>query len=266
MRKNLLFVAVFLLFAVFACNHKCEKEGENFSKNEYLVLSTLFCQSAAEYKALCYQSFNLARLMLDRNLENSEITAKRAIITDIDETVLDNSPFETKCIMENTNYPEFWDNWVNKVDAKPVTGAVEFLNYAKNKGVEVFYITNRKEYLKDSTMKNLQKYDFPFADSEHLLMRTEESSKEKRRIIVEKEFHVALLLGDNLADFTDKYDKMSVAQRSTITDSLKKEFGKIFIVLPNPMYGDWEGAIYNYDYNASPKIKDSLRKSQLISF
>jgi len=33
-------------------------------------------------------------------------------------------------------------------------------------------------------------------------------------------------------------------------------FGSKFIVLPNAMYGDWEGALYNYQYNLTPQQKD----------
>src|SRR5262245_8690291 len=66
--------------------------------NDYQLGATLFMQKAAEYRALCFQAFNWAR----RTLEDDEKTSKklpkaqrkmpRAVVVDIDETVLDNSP------------------------------------------------------------------------------------------------------------------------------------------------------------------------------
>lgn len=259
-------ILVLLAITAFSCNNKNNTPVEKFSTNDHLILSTLYQQTAAEYKALCYQAFNLAKMQLEKDLQNKKITAKRAIITDIDETMLDNSPFEAKCIIENTNYPTYWDEWVNQASAKPLPGALQFLNFAKENNVEIFYVTNRKEHLREATLKNIKSQGFPYADNEHLLMRTEESSKEERRIIVEKEYHVALLLGDNLADFSEKYDKTTMEKRNAITDSIQGQFGHYFIVLPNPMYGDWESALYNHNHKLTPKEKDSLRKSHLVSF
>ena len=91
--------------------------------------------------------------MFDNELRMARLTKKMAIVVDIDETVLDNSPFEAKSIIENTDYPVYWDEWCQKEEARPIAGAVEFLNYAKSKGADVFYITNRKEHLKDVTIK-----------------------------------------------------------------------------------------------------------------
>ena len=37
----------------------------------------------------------------------------------------------------------------------------------------------------------------------------------------------------------------------------------IYIVFPNAMYGEWESAMYNYNYKQNT---DSIRRSLLISF
>jgi predicted secreted acid phosphatase len=34
-------------------------------------------------------------------------------------------------------------------------------------------------------------------------------------------------------------------------------------VLPNPMYGDWEWALYDYDFRKSLVEKEKIRKSLL---
>src|SRR5690349_16454793 len=61
--------------------------------NEYQVGAILWTQSSAEYRALAYQAFSLARLRLDQ--ARAVRSAKPpAVVVDIDETVLDNSRFQ----------------------------------------------------------------------------------------------------------------------------------------------------------------------------
>jgi 5'-nucleotidase (lipoprotein e(P4) family) len=264
------FIAITLLFS---CNEK-KNEGEDQSKknaqesieNNHLLMSVLFHQQSAEYEALCYQGFSIAKNMLEKNLNNQNITAKRAIITDVDETVLDNSPYQARCIDENISYPDKWDEWVKKAQAKPIPGAKEFLKYAANNNVEVFYVTNRKQHLKQATIENLAKEGLPFADSSHVITRTNESSKEKRRNKIEKEYHIVVLMGDNLADFTHVFDKKDIGKRHRLVDSLKTHFGKRFVVFPNCMYGDWVSAILDHNYNFSTGQQVQIFNDHLKSF
>lgn len=240
-------------------------EATSGVNNDYLLMATLFQQHAAEKRALSYQAYNLARLMLDNELRMARLTKKMAIVVDIDETVLDNSPFEAKSIIENTDYPVYWDEWCQEEKARPIAGAVEFLNYAKSKGADVFYITNRKEHLKDVTIKNLQKEGFPFADESHVMMRTTTSNKEPRRTTVEETHHIVLLMGDNLGDFSNIFDIDDNDRRFELTDSLKNEFGKRFIMLPNPMYGAWASNLIT-NSELSEKDKLEILKKSLVAF
>jgi predicted secreted acid phosphatase len=75
-----------------------------------------------------------------------------------------------------------------------------------------------------------------------------------------------LLLGDNLNDFTQAFEKKSIADRKIEVDKVKQEWGKKFIVLPNSTYGEWENALYNYQRNLSPGQKEAMRKSLLKGF
>jgi len=38
-------------------------------------------------------------------------------------------------------------------------------------------------------------------------------------------------------------------------DRYQEEFGKRFIMLPNPMYGNWENAIYGYNFKLTEAEK-----------
>ena len=66
---------------------------------------------------------------------------KKAVILDIDETVLDNSPYEAQCIIERFSYPERWDEWCELSRAEACPGAIDFLSYAVSAGYEIFYVT-----------------------------------------------------------------------------------------------------------------------------
>lgn len=235
-------------------------------RNEYMVLATLYQQKSAEYRALSYQTFTLASIMLDEDLADKRVDKHRVVIVDIDETILDNSPYQGKVILENSAYPKSWNEWCSLAKALPVLGAVAFLNYAKANGVGVYYLTNREESLRGSTLRNLVSAGFPFADDAHLIMKTTESSKEGRRQAIAARNHIALLLGDNLADFSYLFDKQSPARRIALVDSLRYAFGPKFIVLPNAMYGDWEAALYKYDWNQPDSVLSIIRHNQLKGF
>ena len=87
-----------------------------------------------------------------------------AIIADVDETVLDNSPYDGKLILNNTTYNrESWVEWGNLEIAEAIPGALEFLKYASEKNVEIFYISNRYSEQLDATVNNLKKLGFPDA-------------------------------------------------------------------------------------------------------
>lgn len=238
----------------------------NLLKNEHMVLATLFHQQAGEYRALCYQAFNLGKLMLDVDLKDPSVDKHRIVVLDIDETVLDNSPFQSRCISEGTTYPVSWDEWCKKASAKPLPGVLDFLNYARSNGVSVFYITNRKSHLKDITIQNLVKMGLPQADAEHVITRSAEDSKEGRRQELLKNYHISLLFGDNLNDFSDIFEKKNPAKRAAEVDQNRAEFGRRFIILPNAMYGDWELALYNFDQKQADSTKFRLRREALTGF
>ena len=234
--------------------------------NEHMVLATLFQQTAAEYRALCYQAFNIGRIMLDVDLADKTVDKHRIIVLDIDETVIDNSPFQAKSVLNSTNYPTYWKEWCNLAEAEPLPGAIEFLNYARANGVSIYYITNRKEEFKEVTIQNLKEKGFPHADAEHVIMRTAEASKEGRRQELLTKHHISLLFGDNLNDFAEDFEGKDIKSRFAAVDQSSNLFGTRFIVLPNAMYGDWEDALYGYSPRLNDSIKFEMRRKALKSF
>lgn len=233
---------------------------------DYLTMSVLYVHSSAEYRALCYQAFNAAKTSLDTRLADERPKKPFAMIVDIDETVLDNSPYEARIVLDSIQYPTDWDQWIRMAQAKPVPGAVEFLNYADSIGVQVFYLSNRRVKNQDATMKNLKSAGFPQVTKKHMYLRTDESSKEQRRLDIGSNYTIALLIGDNLNDFKDVFEKKPSAERKSAVDQFRNKFGSQYIILPNPMYGEWEGAAYQYDWSLSPAERDSARRTHLEGY
>ncbi|HBF87730.1 MAG TPA: 5'-nucleotidase, lipoprotein e(P4) family [Bacteroidales bacterium] len=260
------FLIIFVAISISACN-KTEPVQETKSEYEHLLMSTVWFQQSAEMKALYHQCYNWATVMLDKYLENIDTTKKACVIVDIDETVLDNSPFEAKCIETGKGYSsETWKEWTDQAKAKALPGALEFLNYAKEKGVETIYISNRKLNELEKTRKNLSDLGFPFIDDAHMLFKDSVNSKKDRRIAIGKEYQILLLIGDQLTDFTEIFEKRDSTLGFDLVEQYKNEFGDRFILLPNPMYGEWEGAIYGNDFKISDALKAEKRRKILKSF
>jgi len=186
----------------------------------------------------------------------------------VDETVLDNSPYNAQLVLDDKNYNrETWIEWSEKRIAEPMPGALDFFNYAHEQGVEIFYITNRYDTLKQATIDNMKKLGFPISDNSKVMTKDTTSAKGPRRKIAKDTHEIVMLLGDNLADFSSAFDDQTTEKRSDLVDSLKSEFGKRFIVLPNVMYGDWETeGVFESNFSYSEAQKDSVRRSKLNGY
>ncbi|MCP4692843.1 MAG: 5'-nucleotidase, lipoprotein e(P4) family, partial [Desulfobacterales bacterium] len=227
-------------------------------------------QNSAEMAALSHQAFNMARMIFDMDLAKGDAGKRRAVVVDIDETILDNSPFNAGMVDKDYGYPKGWKEWCAAEEARALPGSVAFLKYAAEKGAEVFYISNRKAKkgydLTESTMNNLKKLGFPFVDKKHLLLRTGSSDKEARRQATMANNRVVLWLGDNLNDFASVFGSNDGNERAAAVDKMKGMFGKEFILLPNPIYGAFEGAIYKGNWKMSVDEKSAARKQGLRRF
>ena len=244
-------IVVFLLTgcasSVAVAPVKAPEEGND------LLNSVVWIQSAAEADALRMAVFASAKQSLDAALEDHTWSAMDqsagaaelppALIVDVDETILDNSPSEARLIREGKTYtPETWREWVEERQATALPGSLEFIKYAESKGVTIFYVTNRSTEEEAATRDNLEKEGFPLdARWDVVLTKGEKgarSDKTSRRAIVASTHRVVLLFGDDLGDFTSR--EGTVAERRARVESNKSRWGKSWFVLPNPMYGSWD--------------------------
>ena len=149
-----------------------------------------------------------------------------------------------------------WFSWIKKATAETLPGVVDFIEFSDSLGVEIFYVSNRKykeEYL--PTLNNLREKGLPFADSLHILLRSDISSKEIRRNSIGEKYDILLLIGDNLADFDEVFDIRGEDLGFGAVKSNEKRFGTDFIILPNPMYGPWINSAIRKQEGATERDK-----------
>ncbi|MEJ2545210.1 MAG: 5'-nucleotidase, lipoprotein e(P4) family [Calditrichaceae bacterium] len=272
MNKQFLSILFLSLIIIFSCQQ--QPAVQNVSENLHAVL---WMQKSAEYKANCWQSYKLAELQMQSALKDKQWTAALeqtgnylnllpAVILDVDETVLDNSPYEAELIQTNDHYSSStWNTWCNKAIAEAVPGALEFCQSAEKQGVTIFYVTNRRENLKEATRENLRKVGFPLKENiETILPRVESSDKGTRREIVSENYRILLLIGDNLGDFASGFTNGSMQVRDSLLNEYRDYFGKKWISLANPVYGDWEGALFEYNFGLSNEEKLNIKLNSLV--
>lgn len=244
--------------------------------------ATLWTQNAAEYKALTTSIYQTAASNLLMAKEDSYWTAypqqenksirelPAAIILDVDETVLDNSPFQARMIEQESSFdPQQWNSWVMEAKADAVAGAVSFTQRAAEEGIAIFYLTNRDAKVEEGTRKNLQKLGFPLSDEQDRILSNNErenwtSAKTQRRAYIAQNYRILMLFGDDLNDFISAKN-ISREERDKLVKSNRKKWGKMWYILPNPIYGSWENALYNFDNSLTPAQIDSARKARLNS-
>jgi len=217
------------------------------------VVNTVIWQQSAEAKAMYYQTFNLARWRLEQTLRTYKSNKLPAIVLDIDETVLDNSPYAAANIIHKQHFPQGWSGWVKAAKAKPLPGALDFLNYANSQNVTIFYVTNRTLDQKDDTIKNLKALGFPQLKDSHLMFKHKEGSKEDRRQTISATYEIIMLIGDQLTDLSSVFDNAPLAKRNNEVNKLRDSFGDKYILLPNPTYGAWLDVITDYRYDIPVK-------------
>ena len=227
--------------------------------------AVLWMQRSVEYKANTLAVFALAQKRLDEALADKSWTAAPAeqtgafqdlppaIVIDVDETVLDNSGYQSWLITSDQTFnPKTWTQFVKAKISTPIPGAVEFTQYADSKGVKVFYVSNRTKEEEEPTREVMAKYGFPMGGNVDTFLSAKEqedwgSAKGTRRAVIAKDYRILLCIGDNFGDFSDGY-KGSEADRLNLFEANKARWGHDWLMLPNPAYGSFESTPYGGNF------------------
>lgn len=246
--------------------------------------AVLWVQRSSEYRAVTETLYRAAADRLDAALKDPDwdalvpgerATAARglppAVVMDIDETVLDNSPYQARLVHESREYNEAtWDAWVREEKAKPVPGVVAFAQAAQAKGITVLYISNRAEHLIAPTLANLRAVGMPVKDDSVFLglgtfvadCEQEGSEKLCRRQLAGRRYRVLMQFGDQLGDFVQ-----ILANTPDAREALQAEhrgwFGQRWWMLPNPTYGSWEPAVFGNDWRQPREQRRGIKREAL---
>ena len=246
--------------------------------------AVLWVQRSAEYRAAAAQTYRAAADHLDAALKQADWDAlvpeergnaakglKPAVILDIDETVLDNSPYQARLVRDGAEYSDpVWDAWVEERKAKAVPGVVEFARAANARGITLLYISNRAVHLKDATLANLRSEGLPVADDSVFLglgtvvdgCEQDGSEKDCRRQLAGRRYRVLMQFGDQLGDFVRIYDN-TPAGRQALLDRYDGWFGERWWMLPNPTYGSWEPALFDNDWRQPREARRAAKRAAL---
>ena len=264
---------IFLYCLIFFNDASFAIEVEN-SYQKQSLLAVLFKRTPAEYKANTFQIYSSAKGNIDKALADKSWTAllnqkenyqnlPPAIILDIDETVLDNSEHQVRSIKNGTSYPIGWKEWVSEESAGALPGVKEYLSYADAKGIKIFYVTNRTHDLEEYTRNNIKSLELPLDnDIDVLLMKNEKgwtSDKTSRRDLISKDYRVIQIFGDQLDDFMASQDTATtINNRKMLIDNHSNMWGEKWYMLINPMYGEWEEALYEHCWSCFPEESDRV--------
>lgn len=224
-------------------------------------------ETAAERDMLYVQGFNLARAHLDAALARRRPRRKRlAFISDVDDTVLSSDGYWAKLIAAGKQAFDdpMWDDWVRANGPTATPGAVAFTQYAKRRGVKIFYVSSRDQGpdTQQIGVANLRHAGLAYADDAHVTMIRDTSNKEPVQQAIAAKYDVIAYLGDNLNDFRRIYYVNSVPQRKALAMADSRHFGRDYILFPNNTDGHWLKAIFG---DSEPPDSPEYRQRMLVA-
>lgn len=231
------------------------------------TMGLLWMRTSAEYRALAYQGYNVAMNAVKMAVTDPSHQRKPlAIVLDADETVVDNTKLMGESIANGNGRFDapWWRQAVHQGKSQAMPGAVEFLNEVYKQGVEIFYVSNRYAPVNlDVTIQNFKELGFPSVDKDHVLLFEKDSDKQPRFDMIAKKYYAVVYMGDNAGDFPIGTKGKTLAERNSIIDAHKEDFGTTFVVFPNPAYGSWVSALAKGYQNLSPEEQKQVNNQYL---
>ncbi|MGI9273365.1 MAG: HAD family acid phosphatase [Endozoicomonas sp.] len=223
--------------------------------NEESVIAANWQQFAAEYDALFYQTFNMARDNLAEALKKVPEGRKPAIVTDIDDTLLEGVSYFTSLIgTSGQRTVERSRLWWNSQPLNVLPGTLEFFREAQRQGIEIFYTSGRFNDVKAVTYRNLTSLGFPVRNKDRILLQPAGNvtlSKEERcQSIRDQGYHIIMKFGDQLDDLAEVQRELYPEKQAWVANNREK-FANQWFLLPNIIYGSWESALAR-GYNSMP--------------
>jgi acid phosphatase len=132
---------------------------------------------------------------------------KMAIVFDIDDTALSNWDYMSKIDLGYGD--KDYENWILKGDAIAIKPTLKFYNEVQKLNFSIFFVTGRREHLKNITISNLRAAGYANWAGLYLRPETDKSVsafKTEIRSEIEREgFHIIINIGDQYSDLVGGY-------------------------------------------------------------
>lgn len=169
-----------------------------------------------------------------------------AVLFDIDETLILNLGYEARAAAGETYDQARWNRWerTGAAAVAAMPGSQHVIDELRQLNITPVFISNRTAANASATEAMLDKLELgPAKHLENLWLLgdvTPGSAKDPRRWRVAERYCVIAMAGDQLGDFSDRFnDAMAVATRRQLAvhSSAGGLWGKGWFILPNPVYG-----------------------------
>ena len=231
---------------------------ENIPEGYEKLQATKWVANSWEYKAVTNQIYMDAAKDVIDYVSRCRSEKPRAVVLDIDETVLSNAAYEM--MLRRNGYKHFeaemmaWDE--NRAEHPNISrdlvpGSDQFIRAIrgiKNNDIQIVFITNRNEIYADITknlLKNLGVANIS-KDGDLFFFKNSTTDKSDRRKSVEITYDVVAYIGDSMGDLSAKLntDKDPIAGPGMFTEKSRicgviPTIGNGWYIIPNPIYGDW---------------------------
>ncbi|MCE5246814.1 5'-nucleotidase, lipoprotein e(P4) family [bacterium] len=195
---------------------------------------------AAERRAIYLETYRTAAAAVERAAAG-RAAGSWGVVLDIDETILDNSPWEREHERTGAPVEPSFGDWCRRAEARPLPGAKEFLARVRALGGRIDLVSNRDDEVCEATRRNLDAVGLPY---DQILCRVGTSDKNPRFAAVREgrapstlpAHEVVAYVGDNIQDFPG----LEQAAAAAAGEDAYAPFGTAWFALPNPMYGSWE--------------------------
>lgn len=202
------------------------------------AMAIRYQQRSAEVRALQRQCYALATLRLKAAVaEAGGQGAGLAVVSDIDETILDNTAVMAHAMTHDRHGIETWKLWEREGHPHLIPGAAAFFALAHRLGVAIFYVSDRFDENKLATVATLSRLGLPQVDADHV--RLFGPPKAERRAAIARDHRIVLQLGDTLHDFHDCFAGATLDDQHRLAEHHSGRFGEDWIVFPNAAHGTW---------------------------
>jgi acid phosphatase len=227
--------------------------------------ANMYLQTSGEYRACCQMIYRsagdrLATIVAEQPQNKEQEEKPLAVVLDLDETVFDNSAFQTFLYKHDLEYTdELWSVYEREHprDVTLIPGAKEFLEIARKLGVTPVLLSNRLHANQAGSLAALEHLGIKVIDpAKELFLKVspKESNKTARREQVAALYNVVMYIGDNLRDFSEvefaakkppadadlNWFVEEIRRRQVEADKAAEHWGRDWFILPNPVYGEWD--------------------------